>query len=142
MIANFTPVSAAVGGALIGLSAALLMLLLGRIAGISGIFSGVLLTSWRNQPWRVAFMAGLIGAPLLTALAGYPLAAPALADGWGVVGLAGLLVGLGTRLGGGCTSGHGVCGIARLSVRSIVATCIFMAVAIIVVALRRHGMGG
>jgi uncharacterized membrane protein YedE/YeeE len=141
-IANFTPVSAAIGGALIGLSAALLMLLIGRIAGISSIFSGMLLTSWRDQPWRIAFMIGLVGAPALTALAGLPLAAPAIPDGWGIVALAGLLVGFGTRLGGGCTSGHGVCGIARLSVRSIVATCVFMAVAIIVVAARRHVIGG
>jgi uncharacterized membrane protein YedE/YeeE len=142
MIANFTPASAAIGGALIGFSAALLMLLIGRIAGISGIFSGMLLTNWRDQPWRIAFMIGLIGAPAFTALAGYPLAAPSIPDGWGIVALAGLLVGFGTRLGGGCTSGHGVCGIARLSVRSIVATCVFMAVAIIVVAVRRHVIGG
>lgn len=147
MIANFTPVSAAIGGALIGLSAALLMLLIGRIAGISGIFAGLLATSlrassWRDHPWRIAFMTGLIGAPLLTMLAGYPLAAPAMPDGWGIVALAGLLVGFGTQLGDGCTSGHGVCGIARLSVCSIVATCVFMAVAIVVVALRRHMIGG
>ena len=141
MIANFTPLSAAIGGALIGLSAALLMLLIGRIAGISGIFSGLLTISWRDRAWQAAFMIGLVGAPALTALAGYPLAVPAIPDSWGIVALAGLLVGFGTRLGGGCTSGHGVCGIARLSTRSIVATCVFMAVAIAVVALRRHVIG-
>ena len=142
MIANFTPLSAAIGGALIGLSAALLMLTIGRIAGISGIFAGLLPIYWRDHPWRIAFMIGLIGAPALTALAGYPLAAPNIPDGWGIVALGGLLVGFGTRLGGGCTSGHGVCGMARLSVRSIVATCVFMAVAIAVVALRRNVIGG
>jgi len=141
-MANFTPLSAAIGGALIGLSAALLMLLIGRIAGITGILAGVLPPLWSDQPWRLAFLAGLIGAPLLAALAGYTLAAPSIDEGWIVIVAAGLLVGFGTRLGGGCTSGHGVCGIARLSPRSIVATCVFMAVAIAVVAIRRHVIGG
>ena len=141
-MANFTPLSAAIGGALIGLSAALLMLLIGRIAGITGILAGVLPPLWSDQPWRIAFLAGLIGAPLLAALAGYTLAAPSIDEGWIVIVAAGLLVGFGTRLGGGCTSGHGVCGIARLSPRSIVATCVFMAVAIAVVAIRRHVIGG
>jgi uncharacterized membrane protein YedE/YeeE len=142
MIVNFTPLSAAIGGALIGLSAALLMLLNGRIAGITGIVAGVLQPVWNDQPWRVAFLAGLLGAPLLAALAGYSFAAPSVDEGWTVIIVAGLLVGFGTRLGGGCTSGHGVCGIARLSPRSIVATGVFMVVAIAVVFIRRHVIGG
>jgi uncharacterized membrane protein YedE/YeeE len=142
MIVNFTPLSAAIGGALIGLSAALLMLLIGRIAGITGIVAGVLQPVWNDQPWRLAFLAGLVGAPVLAALAGYSFAAPSIDEGWIVIVAAGLLVGFGTRLGGGCTSGHGVCGIARLSPRSIVATCVFMAVAIAVVFVRRHVIGG
>jgi uncharacterized membrane protein YedE/YeeE len=142
MIVNFTPLSAAIGGALIGLSAALLMLLNGRIAGITGIVAGVLQPVWNDQPWRIAFLAGLIGAPVLALLAGYPVAKPAIDEGWAVIILAGLLVGFGTRLGGGCTSGHGVCGIARLSPRSIVATGVFMIVAIAVVFIRRHVIGG
>jgi uncharacterized membrane protein YedE/YeeE len=142
MIVNFTPLSAAIGGALIGLSAALLMLLNGRIAGITGIVAGVLQPVWNDQPWRVAFLAGLLGAPLLAALAGYSFAAPSVDEGWTVIIVAGLLVGFGTRLGGGCTSGHGVCGIARLAPRSIVATGVFMVVAIAVVFIRRHVIGG
>ncbi len=142
MIVNFTPVSAAIGGALIGLSAALLMLLIGRIAGITGIVAGLMQPAWHDQPWRLAFLAGLIGAPVLAALAGYPVATPSIDEGWAVIVVAGLLTGFGTRLGNGCTSGHGVCGIARLSPRSIVATCVFMAVAILVVAIRRHVIGG
>jgi hypothetical protein len=141
MIANFTPVSAAIGGAMIGLSAALLMLLNGRIAGITGIFAGVLPTAWGDHPWRLAFLAGLLIAPAIGGLGGYVIAAPAMPDSWGVIVIAGLLVGYGARLGGGCTSGHGVCGNARLSPRSIAATIIFMAVAIAVVAIQRHVLG-
>jgi uncharacterized membrane protein YedE/YeeE len=140
-IVNFTPTSAAIGGALIGLSAVLLMLLTGRIAGISGIFAGVLPTAWGDHGWRFAFLAGLLGAPIIGGMFGFGLAAPAM-PGWIVVVIAGLLVGYGTRLGGGCTSGHGVCGIARLSPRSIAATLVFMAVAVAVVALQRHVLGG
>jgi uncharacterized membrane protein YedE/YeeE len=140
-IVNFTPLSAALGGALIGLSAALLMLLTGRIAGISGIFSGILPTSWGDPGWRFAFLAGLLGAPLIGGVFGYGLAAPEM-PGWAVTVVAGLLVGYGTRLGGGCTSGHGVCGIARLSPRSIAATLILIAVANAVVAQERQVIGG
>jgi uncharacterized membrane protein YedE/YeeE len=141
-IANFTPISAAIGGALIGLAAALMMLLTGRIAGITGILAGLLPQGASDMGWRIAFIAGLLLAPLIGSLGGYALAAPAIDDSWIVVIIAGLLVGYGTRLGGGCTSGHGVCGIARLSPRSIVATLVFMAVAIAVVAIRRHVIGG
>ena len=141
-MANFTPVSAAIGGALIGLAAVLLMLLTGRIAGISGIFGGCLSFGAADKGWRIAFIAGLIAAPLTASLVGVAIPDPVMPANWVVIVAAGLLVGFGTRLGGGCTSGHGVCGIARLSTRSIVATAIFMAVAVAVVALTRHVFGG
>jgi uncharacterized membrane protein YedE/YeeE len=139
-MAPFDPVSALVGGALIGLAAALLMLLNGRIAGVSGILGGALARE-RDSGWRVAFLAGLIAAPLIMGALGDPLPAPRMPASWAVVIAGGLLVGFGTRLGGGCTSGHGVCGMARLSPRSIVATCMFMATAMVVVAVMRHGLG-
>ena len=141
-MSNFTPVSAAIGGALIGLAAVLLTLFTGRIAGISGIFGGCLSAGAGDRGWRIAFIAGLILAPLAGGLVGFPLAAPEMPASYVVIVAAGLLVGFGTRLGGGCTSGHGICGIARLSPRSIVATAIFMAMAVAVVALTRHGLGG
>jgi hypothetical protein len=142
VMADFTPISALIGGALIGLSAALLMLLTGRIAGISGIFGGCLTIGTNDRGWRLAFIAGLIAAPLLGALMNFPLSVPPMPKSWMVIIAAGLLIGFGTRLGGGCTSGHGVCGVARLSARSIAATAIFMATAIVVVFLMRHVLGG
>ena len=143
-MANFTPISAAIGGALIGLSAVLLMLSTGRIAGISGIFSGLLNVRGEGEAkgWRLAFLAGLILAPILAGLAGYGMSPPKLPSNWAVIVVAGLLVGFGTRLGGGCTSGHGICGIARLSPRSIAATVVFMVMAIVTVAVIRRVLGG
>jgi uncharacterized membrane protein YedE/YeeE len=141
-MANFTPISAAIGGALIGLAAALLMLTTGRIAGISGIFGGCLDFGTGDKGWRLAFIAGLILAPLTGSLVGFHVPIPEMPASWVVIVAAGLLVGFGTKLGSGCTSGHGVCGIARLSPRSIAATVIFMGVAIMVVALTRHVFGG
>jgi uncharacterized protein len=141
-MANFTPISAAIGGALIGLAATLLMLLTGRIAGISGILGGCITMTGGDRAWRLAFLGGLIVAPLTGAVAGYSLAAPQMPASYAVIVAAGLLVGFGTRLGGGCTSGHGVCGIARLSPRSMIATAVFMVTAILVVALTRHVLGG
>ena len=141
-MAQFTPLSAAIGGALIGLSAVLLMLLTGRIAGISGIFSGLLNLRSEDKDWRIAFIAGLILAPVIAGAIGYGMAPPKLPANWTVLVAAGLLVGFGTRLGGGCTSGHGICGIGRLSLRSIAATIVFMATAVITVAIRHHVMGG
>jgi uncharacterized membrane protein YedE/YeeE len=141
-MANFTPVSAAIGGALIGLSAVLLMLLTGRIAGVSGIFGGLLNLRSQDKDWRIAFIAGLILAPLIAAALGYGMASPKLPANWVVIVAAGLLVGVGTRLGGGCTSGHGICGIGRLSLRSIAATIVFMVTAVITVAVTRHMLGG
>ena len=141
-MANFTPLSAAIGGALIGLSAALLMLSTGRIAGISGIVGGLIGWNVPDRDWRIAFVIGLILAPLTGSLVGYAVAEPQMPASWAVIVIAGLLVGFGTRLGGGCTSGHGICGVARLSPRSLVATAVFMAVAIVVVVMTRHVLGG
>lgn len=138
---TFTPLSAAIGGALIGLAVVLLMLLIGRLAGISGILGG-LLSGTSDRAWRAAFVAGLILAPAAVALGGYPISAPNMPASWVTVIAAGLLVGFGTRLASGCPSGHGVCGIARLSTRSIAATAVFMGAAIVVVALKRHVLGG
>jgi uncharacterized membrane protein YedE/YeeE len=138
---NFTPVSAAIGGVLIGLSAVLLMLFTGRIAGISGIFGGLINPRTSDRAWRVAFIVGLIAAPV-TAVAGYPVPMPQMPGSYITIIVGGLLVGFGTRLGTGCTSGHGICGIARLSPRSIAATSVFTVAAIVVVALSRHVFGG
>jgi uncharacterized membrane protein YedE/YeeE len=130
---------AAFGGMLIGLSAVLLMATLGRIAGISGIAAGLIDANTRgDRAWRVAFVAGLLLAPLLLfALRGDSgIGTPEA--GWLRLALAGLLVGIGTRLGGGCTSGHGVCGIARISPRSLAATAAFMAFGMATVFVMRH----
>src|SRR6516162_56504 len=139
---NFTPVSAAIGGALIGLSAVLLMVFTGRIAGISGIFAGLINPQTTDCAWRAAFIGGLVAAPLTAALLDHTVPTPRMPGSYIVVVIGGLLVGFGTRLGSGCTSGHGICGIARLSPRSIVATGVFMMAAIIVVALTHHVFGG
>jgi uncharacterized membrane protein YedE/YeeE len=141
-MATFDPTLALLGGLLIGIASVLLMVLIGRIAGISGILGGALAISAHDKMWRLAFIAGLIVAPVLMSLLGHPLPEPQMPASWVEVVAAGLLVGFGARLGGGCTSGHGVCGIARLSARSIAATAIFMASAIVVVAIIRHGLGG
>ena len=136
-MANFTPISAAIGGALIGLSALLLLLLNGRIAGVTGIFAGVLDPAGTDRAWRATFIAGLIAAPLSAMLIGYAVPVPQMPANLITIAFAGVLVGFGTRLSNGCTSGHGICGIARLSPRSIVATGVFMIAAIAVVAVTR-----
>lgn len=141
-MASFDPISALLGGALIGLASALLMMLTGRIAGISGIFGRCLTLMADDKVWRFAFIVGLILAPVASGLLGYPLPTPDMPASWVMIAIAGLLVGFGARLGGGCTSGHGICGVARLSARSIVGTAIFMASAIVIVAIMRHGIGG
>jgi uncharacterized membrane protein YedE/YeeE len=126
------------GGALIGLAAALLLLLNGRIAGISGIFGGIIKSNVPGERfWRVAFVLGLVGGAALDAFMRGGIALRLQADGPMLI-LAGLLVGFGTRMGSGCTSGHGVCGLARRSPRSLVATMIFMTVAALTVFLTRH----
>ncbi len=140
-MAPFDPTAAALGGAMIGLSATLLMWLNGRIAGISGILGGVLARQSADRGWRMAFLLGLIAAPLGLLLFGHGPGEPLMPGSWSVIVLGGLLVGFGTRLGGGCTSGHGVCGTCQLSLRSITATVIFMITAMLVVALVRHGPG-
>jgi uncharacterized protein len=141
-LADLTLIFAAGGGALIGLASTVLMLLTGRIAGISGIFAGCLRPSLDDGNWRIAFIAGLILAPLAARVLGYPVPSPQMPVRWIIIVVAGLLVGFGTRMRGGCTSGHGICGIARLSARSLAATAIFMVTAIVVVALSRHLIGG
>lgn len=131
------PVIPLAGGLLIGLSSILLLLTLGRIAGISGIVWGAL--SDPDRSWRWQFVSGLVaGAFAIHALTGRPIPAPSDAPLFMAV-IAGILVGIGTRVGSGCTSGHGVCGIGRRSVRSIVATCTFMATGVVTVALLRAG---
>jgi uncharacterized membrane protein YedE/YeeE len=140
-MAHFTPLSAAIGGALIGLAAVMLMLLAGRVAGVSSITAGIFGVGAIDRAWRLAFVAGLILAPVAAMLAGYHVPLPQMPASWLVIIAAGLLVGFGARLGGGCTSGHGVCGIARLSRRSIAATVIFMGTAVITVAIMRHIIG-
>jgi uncharacterized membrane protein YedE/YeeE len=141
-MANFTPISAAIGGALIGLSAVLLMLFTGRIAGVSGIFDGLINPQTSDRAWRAAFVAGLMTAPLTAMLVGYAVPTPQMPGSYVTTVVSGLLVGFGSRLGSGCTSGHGICGIARLSPRSIAATGVFMVAAIVVVALTHHVFGG
>jgi uncharacterized membrane protein YedE/YeeE len=140
-MAAFDLISALLGGVLIGLASVLLMLLNGRIAGISGILGGALTISARDKIWRLAFIAGLIVAPIIIGLSGHPLPEPQMPTSWVLISVAGVLVGFGARHGGGCTSGHGICGVARLSARSIVATAIFMITAIAVVTIMRHGFG-
>ncbi len=138
----FDPISALLGGALIGIASMLLALLLGRIAGISGILAGCLNSSEAEKGWRAAFIIGLVAAPVIAQAAGFRVLPPQLPANAVLIAIAGLLVGFGTRLAGGCTSGHGVCGIARMSPRSIVATVIFMVTAMIVVAIMGGGVGG
>lgn len=141
-MAPFDPSSALIGGALIGFASVLLMIFTGRIAGISGILTGCFALIGGDKVWRVAFIVGLIAAPVASSLVGHPLPTPLMPMSWVTIVLAGFLVGFGARIGGGCTSGHGVCGIARLSIRSLVATAAFMTTAALVVAIMRHGLGG
>ncbi len=133
----FTPWWALAGGVLIGISAAMFVLLNGRIAGISGILGGLLRREPGDAGWRVAFLLGLLVAPTVYALFDV-LPVREIDAGVGALVLAGLLVGVGTRFGGGCTSGHGVCGLSRFSVRSLVATLAFMAGGFATVFVMRH----
>ncbi|WP_250464063.1 YeeE/YedE family protein [Microbulbifer litoralis] len=133
----FTPLSALAGGALIGLATALLLLANGRIAGISGIVGGLLKPTAGETGWRLAFVAGLLLAPGLWGL--FAALPPIRIDaGYPLLVAAGLLVGIGTRYGSGCTSGHGVCGLSRLSPRSLVATLLFMGAGFATVYVVRH----
>ncbi|WP_261640280.1 YeeE/YedE family protein [Erwinia mallotivora] len=129
---HFTPLHSVAGGILIGAAAGMLIIFCGRIMGISGIIGGLLPASWSEQQWRIAFLAGVLLAPVVfSSFATLPEIT--VNTSWGRLMVAGLLVGVGTRLGSGCTSGHGVCGLSRLSLRSLVATLIFMATAMLVV---------
>jgi uncharacterized membrane protein YedE/YeeE len=141
---HFTPLASLFGGVLIGLSAVALMLLNGRIAGISGITAGLLSPSgWAaGQGWRVAFVVGLIAAPLVLVFANTDQPDIAFVVSLPVMLVAGFLVGFGTVLSNGCTSGHGICGIARLSPRSIVATVVFMAAGVLTTFVVRHMIAG
>jgi hypothetical protein len=134
---HFTPWASLSGGVLIGTAAAVLLLLSGRVAGISGIVGGLLVPRRGETAWRLAFVAGLFAAPLVVALVGAnPV--PRIDAGFGTLVAAGLLVGLGTSYGSGCTSGHGVCGLSRLSPRSLVATAAFMLAGVATVFVARH----
>jgi len=136
----FTPWSALAGGVLIGIAAAMFVLLNGRIAGISGVIGGLLKPVPGDVAWRAAFVIGLIGAPLAYLLFS-PLPRPQIDAGFGALVAAGLLVGIGTRYGSGCTSGHGVCGLSRMSPRSLVATLSFMGAGFVTVYVTRHLIG-
>lgn len=135
----FTPYPALLGGTLIGLSAVMLILLAGRVAGISGILGGLMKLQTNETLWRVTFVLGMVAAPwLYIALLGpFDFESP---RSTGALIVAGLLVGYGTRLGSGCTSGHGVCGLSRLSPRSMVATLVFMAAGFVVASVFMHAV--
>lgn len=139
---EFTPVSGLVGGMLIGVASVLMLWGAGRITGISGIFGGLLTPAQGDTAWRAAFIAGLVvGGLLWPLLSGDPLPIDLQAS-WPIMLVGGLLVGFGTRLGSGCTSGHGVCGIGRLSPRSLVAVVTFMLAAGLTTYAKRHVFGG
>ncbi|MCX8791894.1 YeeE/YedE family protein [Vibrio parahaemolyticus] len=135
---NVVPWESLFGGILLGISATILLLVNGKIAGISGIMNGIMSPKKGDYSWRLLFAVGMIAGGLISVLM-LGVAAPSTANlSLGMVIAAGLLVGIGTRLGNGCTSGHGICGMGRLSKRSIVATCVFMAVAGLTVFVRLH----
>jgi uncharacterized protein len=137
-VEDFTPVSGLIGGLLIGLAVTLMLLLNGRIAGISGIVGGLLTPKAWETGWRVAFVAGLLLGALAYVLASGGAAPVEVLASPPAILIGGLLVGFGTRLGSGCTSGHGLCGMARFSRRSMVATAVFFGVAMLTVFLTRH----
>jgi len=141
MITTFTPLASLIGGILIGLGAVFLMAFNGRIAGMTGMLGGLLEPLNPAGRWRLAFLAGAIAAPFLATQAGATFAFASPTTG-ALLALGGLIVGVGVTYGSGCTSGHGVCGMARLSPRSIVATATFMVTTLVTVTLIRHGFGG
>ncbi len=139
---EFTPIEAVVGGILIGAGAVMMMALLGRIAGLSGILSGFVFQAGNSDwAWRAAFVAGMIAAPVLYTLAMGQAPDFAMPGSTGLSVVAGVLVGIGVTFGAGCASGHGVCGMARLSPRSLAATATFMATAVATVYVTRHLLG-
>lgn len=137
---HFTPWASLGGGLLIGLASVMFILLVGRIAGISGILGGLLAPVKGDVGWRVAFLGGLVVSPLAY-IVFRPLPAVTIDAGYGLLALSGFLVGIGSRFGSGCTSGHGVCGMSRLSPRSLVATMSFMAAGFLTVYVMRHVLG-
>jgi len=139
---HFTPIQSLIGGALLGLGAALLLLLNGRVAGISGIFSGLLLPARGEFAWRALFIAGVMCGGLLVGSLRPELFGNSLPRSNVAVVAAGILVGFGSRLANGCTSGHGLCGVSRRSTRSLAATMTFMATGIATAFLIRHAFGG
>ncbi|MFM1864110.1 MAG: hypothetical protein RLZ26_2632 [Pseudomonadota bacterium] len=141
MITEFTPLASLFGGIMIGLSAVILMAFNGRIAGMTAMLGGVFAPNSPDSPWRIAFLAGAIVAPMIATLLGaeFSFASPTTGA---LLALGGVIVGVGVTYGSGCTSGHGVCGLARLSPRSLVATLTFMATTFATVTLIRHGFGG
>ncbi|MER0238651.1 YeeE/YedE thiosulfate transporter family protein [Fulvimarina sp. MAC8] len=139
-ITAFTPLASTLGGILIGFSAVMVMALFGRIAGISGITTGALPARRDDWDWRLAFVLGLLAAPIFVLLFTGESIRQTVPDNLSMMALAGLLVGAGTVLGSGCTSGHGVCGLARLSARSLVAVVTFMAFAGVTVFILRHAV--
>lgn len=145
MMENFTPVSALIGGGLIGLASGLYLLLNGRIAGISGILGGLLSPGKERSSAlfeRLAFIIGLVVGPLILMNATEIKAQSVVTSSLPVIIIAGLLVGFGTTIGSGCTSGHGICGLSRLSLRSLIATLSFMAAGFVTVYVTRHMIGG
>ena len=137
---HFTPWSSLLGGILLGIAAGALFLNSGRILGITGILEGLLTPKSEDSPWRFAFLLGMFAAPLAAKLIlpAELMHAPRMDTNWAMVLVAGLLVGFGTRWGAGCTSGHGICGLSRLSVRSLVATLSFMSTGFVTVFVIRH----
>lgn len=134
---NFTPISSLIGGSIIGISAVLLMGLIGRIAGISGIFSGIIFGNTNDKIWRVLFVLGLILGPMIYTFISGVQPDFDITSNWILIVTGGLLVGFGTRLGSGCTSGHGVCGLSRFSFRSMIAVVVFIAAGVATVAITR-----
>ena len=137
---NFTPWSALAGGALIGIATALFILFNGRIAGITGIIGGLFTSRLHDAGWRIAFILGLVAAPLIWQLSGNTFVMQ-IESSETLLIVAGIIVGISTRYGSGCTSGHGVCGISRLSPRSIIATLAFMGTGFLTVYIARHLLG-
>jgi len=139
---SFTPIPSLLGGIILGVAAALYVLLHGRILGISGIVSGLLHPKLADSAWRVSLVLGLISAPFLAALFFGIIPVVEIDSGWLAIVIAGLLVGFGAQYGSGCTSGHGICGLSRLSPRSLVATLAFMSAGFVMVFIIRHMIGG
>ncbi len=139
---NFTPLSALAGGALMGLGAVVLLWLTGRIAGVSGIIAGLLPPGRGDALWRLAFLVGLVGGAAIYRTLGGPLQVLQFTMSTFVIVIGGLLVGLGAGLAGGCTSGHGICGVARASKRSLLALSVFILAAGLTIYLIRHVLRG